>query len=108
MNLHYSQFLADIRYRIKETGVKFLVVEENTAPSVLEAVEEMDSVQEVFVIGEHPGCTPVEQLMLEGSTNITFILILKRIHFSKAFNSINIEGYFNIFFNVKLEILYRW
>ena len=57
------------------------MVEESTAPSVLEAVDELDSVKEVFIIGEHPGCTPVEQLMLEGSTYIQLILLLEKLNF---------------------------
>ena len=56
-------------------------MEESTAPSVLEAVDELDSVKEVFIIGEHPGCTPVEQLMLEGSTYIQLILLLEKFNF---------------------------
>ena len=57
------------------------MVEESTAPSVLEAVDELDSVKEVFIIGEHAGCTPVEQLMLEGSTYIQLILLLEKFNF---------------------------
>lgn len=87
--------------------MKFVVVEESTALSVLEAVKELDSVKEVFVIGKHPGCTPVEQLMLEGPTNIQLILFLEKFNFDNLLKLSKFRVFVNLS-NVKCKLLCRW
>ena len=55
--------IEDIRSRADELGAKFVVTDEEHAERVVQAVDDLHCVEEVFVIGEAAGCTPIDQLM---------------------------------------------
>jgi len=61
--LTLNLFARDIRSRAEEVGAKFVVTDEPRAEKVVEAVRGLDCVQEVFVLGQAPGCTPFQDLM---------------------------------------------
>ena len=48
-----------------QTRAKYIVTDNANAARALEAVKDLDAVKEIFVIGEHVGCTSVSQLMQE-------------------------------------------
>ena len=52
----------DIRTRASDLRAKFIVTDEARAARVLEAVTDLDFVQEVFVIGKAAGCTSIDKL----------------------------------------------
>ena len=44
-------------------GAKFILTDEARAKRVMEAVKDLECVEEVFVIGQPDGCTSVYELM---------------------------------------------
>lgn len=52
----------DIKKRASSVRAKFVVTDEARAGRVLDAVKQLDCVQEVFVIGQAEGCTPIDEL----------------------------------------------
>ena len=49
--------------RAMENRTKFILTDEIRAPRVVEAVKGLDFVQEIIVIGEAEGCTPVAEFL---------------------------------------------
>ena len=62
--LTFNLLSSDIRVRAVETNAKFVLTDEQRAAKVVQAVG--DVVQEIFVIGQFEGCTPVTQLFEGG------------------------------------------
>jgi hypothetical protein len=53
----------DIRTRAKEVGAKFILTDQQRAARVLDAVRDVDSIREIFVIGNHERGTPFDELL---------------------------------------------
>ena len=53
---------------------KFILTDAVRAPRVLEAVQVVDSVKEIFVIGQCDGCTSFDQLLQESFDGNSLIL----------------------------------
>jgi len=61
--LTLSLFPEDIRARAHDLKAKFILTDEACAKRVLEAVKDLECIQEVFVIGQAEGCTSVYELL---------------------------------------------
>ena len=90
--LTLNLFVEDIRSRAQEVGAKFVVTDEPHAKKVVEAVRDLNCVEEVFVIGQADGCTPFHDLMdndsqgnttknLKNSNNFKESKIISKISF---------------------------
>ena len=53
---------------------KFILTDVVRAPRVLEAVQVVDSVKEVFVIGQYDGCTSLDQILQEPFDGNSFFI----------------------------------
>ena len=64
---------ADIRLRARDVDATFVLTAPARAPRVLEATADVASVREVFVIGQHEGCTPVDRILQEPVQGIVLL-----------------------------------
>ena len=53
----------DIRQRASMIRPKFVLADSARAARVVEAVKDLEFIQEVFVIGQADGCTSVDELL---------------------------------------------
>ena len=53
----------DVRTRAKQVGAKFILTDQQRAARVLDAVRDVDSIREIFVIGNHERATPFDELL---------------------------------------------
>jgi len=61
--LTLNLFAEDIRKRATDLRAKFILTDEARAKTVLQAVKDLDFVEEVFVVGQAEGCTSVYELL---------------------------------------------
>ena len=54
--------IEDIKIRGSTVRAKFVVTDNVRVEKVLNAVKDLDFVQEVFIIGQAEGCTPIGEL----------------------------------------------
>jgi len=64
-SLTLNLFVEDIRKRATLVRAKFVVTDQLRAERVLNAVRDLDFVEQVFVIGQAPGCTPIDELLTD-------------------------------------------
>jgi len=62
VSLTLNLFPEDIKIRASTVRAKFVVTDNVRVEKVLNAVKDLDFVQEVFIIGQAEGCTPIGEL----------------------------------------------
>ena len=68
---HFSIYsIEDIKSRAADLGAKFILTDQARAERVVEAVKDLECVEEVFVIGEAEGCTPINELLQDDGKGV--------------------------------------